>query len=1124
MSFLAPKTNLPDGLGDNTPGRQATQSPNTPLPMVLGVSTIDVKWVTPVLHWTYRTTKTSNYAFFSCYGWIALGPFDYIRQIHINKKPYQGVYVHRSDVGDSPYVKTISKETPETFTFFWGTETEGSKNTHLNGLVRTADHAMANAIYPADRGIFSVSLRDVEAGQVGQHGETPALPLVQIEASRRSPKTYSFGHVDHGVNLAGAAYDLLTLTRGGAKMATGLLGTSWDTVITKLNATGAAGISGTDLFGSVVAAERQEVGEYLTEILSYFDGHIVERNGKLEIDYMAADDTTTDPDGLTVISEHHMGIGTDPVEDPDDQEDLPSNVTVTGLDLSADPPLQEASETASVPGASLVLGEDRGGPIENRRFWVLRKQLKGAAQILANQKALKQWRGSVPVLRQYAYHPDGTTLLKPGDRFDLDRADIGLDLVVRITERTEDDTYITFKVVGERGAFPRPYEPTLDPRADLTAQPPADLERFAAAQLPPDLSDAADTRVAMLVERASNSTVGFDTHFSPTDSWPGQVINSGNVRFAVAAVLQTTLGAVYDDVTITVDDVGDDFGYLESQSTLEQADDQLLLWHGNEWLSVGTISSIGGGEYTLAVKRARLASLPVAHAIDDVVFLISRNDLISITNASFAEVEDAGAYDVTTATKFFKVRPYTSVQGNLTAAFSTVLRDPTPDQVTGLAVVMTGKVAALDWSKVVGALVNEYQVYREAWDGDSWEDLELVTEVSSTSYVDVVPAYAVLYRWRVRAMATDETEGIYSAYVEATSAAVGAGDVDDLTPAKPGTPTFDSHGTYLADDGGAVAYIKIVTPALPTGATKLNILRRLDGDAEWHQVDQRDAGAETLKIDDAKVGIAYEFAVQGQARFGTLGEISDVLDRTAPGDTSTPSAPSSGGVSSENVVPSVFPGTGELQFGCRLYWDQTVPKDFSHWEVKVTYDNSADSITYTWSSTGWEMPIRSVRAELLVYTNPPSPTSGHARVRIVDNSGNFSPWKYLGQCNTATTKGAATMATQNRTDAKMSGRRTGNSDSATKIVAEGPVHTSGTLTGGAVSEIVSVSLPAGFTTKPDGPDGGKSTASNGLMWRYDWDHVDNTSASIRIYFYMADGSNITASQTYRIAANFYQNA
>jgi len=86
------------------------------------------------------------------------------------------------------------------------------------------------------------------------------------------------------------------------------------------------------------------------------------------------------------------------------------------------------------------------------------------------------------------------------------------------------------------------------------------------------------------------------------------------------------------------------------------------------------------------------------------------------------------------------------------------------------------------------------------------------------------------------------------------------------------------------------------------------------------------------------------------------------------------------------------------------------------------------------------------------------------------------------------------------------------------------VHTSGTLTGGAASEIVSVSLPAGFTTKPDGPDGGKSTASNGLMWRYDWDHVDNTSASIRIYFYMADGSNITASQTYRIAANFYQNA
>jgi len=383
----------------------------------------------------------------------------------------------------------------------------------------------------------------------------------------------------------------------------------------------------------------------------------------------------------------------------------------------------------------------------------------------------------------------------------------------------------------------------------------------------------------------------------------------------------------------------------------------------------------------------------------------------------------------------------------------------------------------------------------------------------------VVPAYAVLYRWRVRAMATDETEGIYSAYVEATSAAVGAGDVDDLTPAKPGTPTFDSHGTYLADDGGAVAYIKIVTPALPTGATKLNILRRLDGDAEWHQVDQRGAGAETLKIDDAKVGIAYEFAVQGQARFGTLGEISDVLDRTAPGDTSTPSDVSSGGFSASGIPLHL--AAGLVSFGVRIYWDSTVPKDFSHWLLKVVATNDSASTTYVWD-IGQSQPAMLTTPSVYAYNITPSP--GWVWVKKVDKSGNESAWFGLGSSAVSALLSGGTMASQNQTDAKMSGRRTGNSESATKIVAEGPVHTSGTLTGGAASEIVSVSLPAGFTTKPDGPDGGKSTASNGLMWRYDWDHVDNTSASIRIYFYMADGSNITASQTYRIAANFYQNA
>lgn len=1119
MSFLTPKTNLPDGLNDNTPGRQATQSPLQPIPLVFGVCKLAVQWVTPVLHWHYRTTKTSNYAFFSCYGWIALGPFDQIRQIHVNRKPYQGVYVQRSVVGDSPYVKTISKETPETFTFFWGTETEASKNSHLQGLVRTAGHAMAGAIYPADRGIFSVSLRDVEAGQVGQNGETPALPMVEIEAYRRSPKTYSFGHVDHGVNLAGAAYDLLTLKRGGAKIDPALLGDSWDAVIAKLNDTGVAGISGTDLFGSVVLAEKREAGDYLAEVLSYFDGHVVERNGKLEVDYMAADDTTTDPTGLTEIGEHEMGTDVDPTEDPDEPEDMATMVNVTGLDLEADPPLQEATEDAKVPGAARILGGDRNPISENRRFWVKRSQLKGAAQVIANHKALGQWKGTVPVLRQYAYQPDGTTPLRAGDRFTLDRADIGLDLVVRIIERSETDTQVVFKVVGERGAFPRPYEPTPDPRADLTAQPPADLERFAAAQLPPDLSDAADTHVAMLVERASQGTVGFDTHFSPDDVWPGQVIDTGNIRWAVAAVLQTTLGATLGDETITVDGVGDDWSYLQSRSTLEQADDQLLLWHGGEWMSVGTITSIGGGSYTLGIKRARLGSLAAAHAIADVVFIIPRNDLVHLTHASFAEVESGGVWDAGVATKYFKARPYTAVQGNLTASVSTVLRDPTPDQVTGLTVDMQGRAARLTWTAVAGALVEEYQVYRESWNGVSWDDDGKIGETTGADYPDLVPVFGN-YRWRVRAVATDYTAGAFSIYAAATAAPTTAGEVDTTAPDTPAAPTYDDEGTGLSDDGTARAWVQVDVPALPTGAATIEILVREDGDTTW-QVDEVDATPSgTHRINGLSVGVAYEIAARARSRFMVPSAVSVTLGRTAPGDTTTPTAPT--GVTTrqatyqDSVAPRYTTSITGVQPAAIANWDAPADKDVAFAEYRLVTPNNVLPAADAAFNPDFKLPAHGT--DLPIYLDSPSFFSSAFCLRFWDRSLNYSGWTSSGQVNWSADY-AGTMGAQGADDVRATGLRIGDTG-APKVQVAKPINTViNTGAGGATVDVAIDISGVGMPWKPDKADIHVMSDDTHKV-RYNWDHASNSASTAYVVVSRFDGAAVAASANIRISAEF----
>ncbi len=624
MSFLAPKTNLPTGVNDNTPGRQATQSSKEVLPLILGRGRAVVQPVTPVLRWNFRETQRSNFAFATYYGWVCHGPIDEAVQLIVNDKPYQGIFERREDNPGTAYVDmTISKETPERFRVWWGLEDGANYTAFLQSLVDPQRvPAMVGKTHPKHRGICAIAIQDLECGRA-DGGNTPPLPKVELEVYRRSPRAYSFGHVPHGTHLLCAAWDFLTLKRGGLKIDPALLDKpNWDAKIDQLYNDGLAGISGTDLFGNLVVADAREGIDVLGELLQPIDGHIRERDGKLQVDFMPGDGSTSDPTGLRTISQFEMGTGVDPEEDPDGVEEMPTLVAVTGLDMDANPPMTEVTEVAQVPFARQLLQENRPELPINQPLWCTRRQIKASAQLQAARRAVSEWRGTVPVLKQYAVQPDDVTPLRAGDRFDLDRADIGLDLVVRIVEvNQESATHVVFKVIGERGAFPRPYEPSLDPRADDDAVAPVDLARFAAAQLPADLSDAADTRVAMLVERPALTTIGFETHFSPDDSWPGQVLDAGNTRWAVGAVLQTAMAASLGEVTVNVDGVGTEFGYFESQSALEQADDQLLMWRAGEWMSVGAITSLGGGTYSLGLRRTRLGSWVAAHGVDDVVYL-----------------------------------------------------------------------------------------------------------------------------------------------------------------------------------------------------------------------------------------------------------------------------------------------------------------------------------------------------------------------------------------------------------------------------------------------------------------------------------------------------------------------
>lgn len=1105
MSF-APKTELPAGYGNNTPGRATNGSPTEALPLVYGRARVVVRWVTPVLHWLPRPGKLGDYWHFSCVGWICHGPVDEIRRVWVGDKPgnaYTDFDANRSDYPGTDYIEqTLATETPATLRAYWGLETQASVGAFVNGtVIRNPAHPMAGKVHARHRGICKIVLKDVFAGVATE--STPPLPRVEVEVYRRSPTAYSFGGIAWGTHPIGVVKDLLTDKRAGAKLPASYFDNAhWDDAMQRLMDVGVAGKMGVDLFISPVFDTARPVKDQVTEVLSYIDGHVRERDGKIQVDWFPSDGSTANPAGLREISEHQRA-GELEIESTD-VEDMKTKVEVAGLDYTADPAFSEATEDEQVPYAVQFIKAQRPPETLNRPFFVTRAQLKGYAKMQAAILATPQLKATVPVLRQYATHPDNITPLRPGDRFNLDDGEKGLDLVVRIIERVDEGPKVIFKVVQERGAFPQPYEAPLDPRADLTRPPPADLARYAVAQLPPDLSDAADTLVTALVERASNDTQGFDLHFSPNNTWPGQVIAVAQTRFAVCAVLQTTLGATLGDVTVDVNGTGNDWSYLRSQSALEQTDDQLLCWHAGEWMSLGIITPLGGGSYSMNLKRARLGSLAVAHAIGAVLFLISRNDLVAQSHADFANVEAGGVYNAGVATKYFKVRPLGAggLQGNLTGAFSCQLRDPTPDAIADLTPTTgTGKIVQLRWTAITFALVNEYHVYRAT--GPGYGDETKIAEVSGSRFYDVNVVLGTTYRYRLKSVSTDENESPFSNAVFATPGVLAGGDLDQTPPGNPGAMTFNSNGTYLGDDGTVFAYITLNVPAMPAGAVGQSILARRVGAVGVMEVRAQPSNAlpTTIRMDDLTPGTGYDFALEA---FSFSGVTSSVVlatgsPFTAPGKTTNPTPPSgvtyiAGNNSGFARAPVTVGALVVRQF--RATWTEPADKDVVGYEwVFTSFDTDA-------AADGAGKFYVNVNEAIVIN---PVPLGGYFRVRSVDSSGRRSAWAG-GGVNVATysQQPAGDMMNQNASDVEVTGIKTG-SGSVNDVLVRQP-YIAGISIGGGVPELAyNLSLSGmGFGTAPD--TAWFQVANPLIQIRYDWDDSTSSTAVLRIK--TTDGSNL----------------
>lgn len=391
----------------------------------------------------------------------------------------------------------------------------------------------------------------------------------------------------------------------------------------------------------------------IKEMLAYFDGWVRLRNGKFTPGMFPHDGTI--PEGLTELSVHDF------MQEPRIKTDSPAVVANDVLVIYRD--AADLLKKKPVPASDSASVDARRGhdpkQLQMLGFIDTDQAAKWAAEA-ASTGAEGESEGTVIPRRARAIWAGGTPLLA-GDNFNLDYLPLELDQVCRITRRV--DPYRgppTLDFVAERGIWPTPYIPPADTRPDAGALLPNEVDDARIYELTPELyGSPLGIPIAVLAQRplSANESIalphrnvrGFQLSYSADDTSYDSLGNQNT--WAVRATLREALADASEGVTVKVaiDAASIDHDRLGSQSSEAQSNNNLLIIIGEEVFSAGDIT-IDELDWDIVSLRARVGSLPGAHAVDDECWLVYRDELRSYIHSRF--IEDT--------TRYFKLQPYTA--------------------------------------------------------------------------------------------------------------------------------------------------------------------------------------------------------------------------------------------------------------------------------------------------------------------------------------------------------------------------------------------------------------------------------------------------------------------------------
>ena len=469
---------------------------------------------------------------------------------------------------------------------------------------------------------------------------------------------------------------------------------------------------------------------------------------------------------------------------------------------------------------------------------------------------------------------------------------------------------------------------------------------------------------------------------------------------------------------------------------------------------------------------------------------------------------------------------YFKVSTSYLSAQTGVSKDTTaPATPTGLtAAVGTGRAVSLDWNDNTEPDFSEYGIYRNTTAvTPASATINKIAEVRASRFVDTDVTIGTTYYYWLNAYDNVENVSGFTNYVQATPSVITAGPIDPTAPSTPNAPTLISTTVYLSTDGTSFSRVSLTAPPLPSGAVALDVLYRRTGASDYIVANQIASSVSyPVSIDDLSVGVAYEFAARGISFSGALSAVSSTLSQAAPSNTTAPTTPSAGAISSKAPAVPTWAGS-DLYFGAHVSSAVNSDKDFAYFEIKSTTTNSDAAIDYIWFAANAAAGLYQTREPYFDYYRQ-DVQNGHVRIRAVNRSGAVSAWHYAGNIASYTQVIGGNMSLQNKSGVAITGGTAELSTTRTaslvvsSAIASNPRANLALFAGTEVANIsptgtvTSVNLDVditnrGFTGKPDW--GIIQIYDTNFLGVYDFDTGSNAT-NARFVIFSVNGGNLAS--------------